>query len=141
MHMLEDHAIPWLEEWKCGLGFHEEHGLESIHTQFDSLKLTYRNIRDRANKLQHILQEHHLQISQKQIHTSPRLRKESNKTFLSNFNNIAHYRFCNAIHVPLFLYLFILYYFLLSVSNMDTEIANSYHVTYHRTNRAINQMC
>lgn len=61
--MLEDHAVPWIKQWHCGLRFHGEQGLESVHAEFNSLKVTYCNIRDPAEKLKHILKEHHLRMS------------------------------------------------------------------------------
>ena len=62
MHMLEDHTIPWLEQWQCRLGFHGEQGLKSGHAEFNSLKVTYQNIRDQAEKLRHLLKEHHFRM-------------------------------------------------------------------------------
>lgn len=73
--MLEDHTIPWLEQWQCGLGFHGKQGLESIHAEFNALKVTYRNIRDEAEKLRHMLKEHHLRMSPEAANYIPLIKK------------------------------------------------------------------
>ena len=39
MHFLEDHIIPWIRRWKVGLVFRGEQGAESIHAQFNRLKI------------------------------------------------------------------------------------------------------
>ena len=75
MHMLEDHTIPWLEQWQCGLGFHGEQGLESVHAEFNTLKVTYRNIRDQAERLRHLLKEHHLRMSPDAASYIPPIKK------------------------------------------------------------------
>ena len=74
MHMLEDHAIPWLEQ--CRFGFHGEQGLESGHAEFNSLKVTYQNIRDQAEKLRHLLKEHHLRMSPDAASYIPPVKKQ-----------------------------------------------------------------
>ncbi len=46
LHMLEDHTIPFLKKWGVGLGFLGEHGAESIHARFNSLRRTFDKIPD-----------------------------------------------------------------------------------------------
>ena len=81
MHMLEDHTIPWLEQWQCGLGFHGEQGLESGHAEFNSLKVTYQNIRDQAEKRRHLLKEHHLKKNPDAASYIPPIKKRKQQIF------------------------------------------------------------
>ena len=45
LHMLEDHATDFVEKlefcWKTGFGMYGEQGGESIHNEFNQLKITY----------------------------------------------------------------------------------------------------
>ena len=36
MHMLEDHIIPWLKQWKVACGLMGKQGAESLHAAFNS---------------------------------------------------------------------------------------------------------
>lgn len=60
MHLLEDHVIPWLSTWRLGLGFHGEHGAESIHAVFNELGRRYCKIRNPLTRLHYMMKEHHL---------------------------------------------------------------------------------
>ena len=40
LHMLEDHATDFVEKWKTGFGMYGEQGGESIHNEFNQLKVT-----------------------------------------------------------------------------------------------------
>ena len=39
LHMLEDHATDFVERWKTGFGIYGKQGGESIHNEFNQLKL------------------------------------------------------------------------------------------------------
>ena len=45
MHFLEDHAVPWIQQWKVGLSFHGEQAAESIHAEFNKDMRPYASIR------------------------------------------------------------------------------------------------
>ena len=62
LHMLEDHVIPFLETWGVGLGFLGEHGAESIHSRFNSIRQTCNRITNPVKRLHSIMKEHFLQI-------------------------------------------------------------------------------
>ena len=62
MHMLEEHLIPWLRQWRIGLGFMGEQGAEGIHAAINSITPSYLNIADQVERLRGILLEHHRQI-------------------------------------------------------------------------------
>jgi hypothetical protein len=69
--MLEDHVIPFLNKWGVGLGFLGEHGAESIHARFNSLRRTFAKIPDPTKRLHSIMKEHLLQVSPQMLQTQP----------------------------------------------------------------------
>ena len=44
MHLLEDHTVPWIRKWHFGLGFHGEHGGESVHASFNTIRRDVRGL-------------------------------------------------------------------------------------------------
>ena len=61
MHMLEEHLVPFLREWRgIGFGLMAEQGAESIHKEFNNLMHRFVNIPDRVERLRCVLREHHL---------------------------------------------------------------------------------
>ena len=76
LHMLEDHVVPWLKEWKVGFGLLGEQGAESIHAHFNSLKRTYCGIPDKLKRLKQMMVEHHLHIAPDNIAARPPLKKK-----------------------------------------------------------------
>ena len=62
MHMLEDHVVPFLKQWKIGLGFLGEQGAESIHARWNIIKKNYTSTRPPSQRLQCEMTEHLRQI-------------------------------------------------------------------------------
>ena len=62
LHMLEEHVIPWLRQWRIGFGFMGEQGAEGIHAAINKITSAYLNISNRVERLRGILTEHHRQI-------------------------------------------------------------------------------
>ena len=60
-HLLEEHVLPFLQQWGLGFGFMGEQG-ESIHSQFNNLERIYANIPNMVDRLYRIVQEHNLRI-------------------------------------------------------------------------------
>ena len=44
LHLLEEHAVEWLQRWRVGFGMMGEQGAGSIHAHVNILKRTYSNI-------------------------------------------------------------------------------------------------
>ena len=44
LHTLEEHVIPFIQQWIVGLGVMSEQGAESIHARFNSLERIYSNM-------------------------------------------------------------------------------------------------
>ena len=63
MHILEYHVVPWIKQWRVGLGFHGEQGGESVHSRFNTIKRAIRGIKGELAILQAILKRHWLQTS------------------------------------------------------------------------------
>ena len=58
LHMLEDHMVPFILEWKVGCGFFGEQGGESIHASINTLKRNYSNIKKGTDELKYIMNSH-----------------------------------------------------------------------------------
>ena len=59
LHMLEDHATNFVEKWKTGFGMYGNQGRESIHNEFNKLKITYCRMQPASRCLESMLQEHY----------------------------------------------------------------------------------
>ncbi len=71
LHMLEDHVVPFLEKWGVGLGFLGEHGAESIHARFNSIRLNHVRITNPVKRLNSIMKEHFLQVCPENLEKFP----------------------------------------------------------------------
>ena len=72
--MLEDHATDFVEKWKIGFGMYGEQGGESIHNDFNQLKITYFWMQLASRRLESMLQEHY-----RRIHPESKTVKFKNK--------------------------------------------------------------
>ena len=75
MHMLEDHMIPFLQEWHVGCGFHGEQGAESLHALIHRVGRSYTSIKNPVERLRSIIKEHHLQSSPLIVAQEPMVKK------------------------------------------------------------------
>ena len=62
LHMLESHAADFMESWQAGHGIYGEHGAESIHKVFNTLKRTYCSIPSATSRLNSMLKEHFCRV-------------------------------------------------------------------------------
>ena len=76
LHMLEDHATDFVEKWKTGFGIYGEQGGESIHNEFNQLKITYCPMQPASRRLESMLQEHY-----RRIHPESKAVKLKNKFY------------------------------------------------------------
>ena len=74
LHILEDHMIPFISEWRVGCGFFGEQGGESVHASINSLKRNYSNIKKGTGQLRCIMNSH-LALT----NPNPRVRSVSKK--------------------------------------------------------------
>ena len=62
LHMMEDHVVDFIAEWRVGIGMLGEQGAESIHTAFNQLARTYANMPNGMERLKSMVTEHYRQI-------------------------------------------------------------------------------
>ena len=80
LHMMEDHVVPFLMQWKVGLGFLGEQGAESIHARFNSIRCNYSNMPNRLQRLEAIMREHYNQLCPDNIVRKPPPYKKAKKS-------------------------------------------------------------
>ena len=73
--MMHKHLVPQLTEWKFGMGFLGEQGAESIHASFNSIERSYLGIPNKKDRLQRVMQEHHLCIDSENNDLQPPIKK------------------------------------------------------------------
>ena len=80
LHMLEDHVLPWMNQWHVGFGCMGEQGAESLHANFNNTERSYINMKNKVDRLKRVLENHHLQIlpSNTSLHPPP-LKKSKKK--------------------------------------------------------------
>lgn len=82
LHILDDHVIPFLREWRVGFGFSGEQGAESLHAHIKKICTSYASIPNRVERLKNILKEHHLQVSPLLVAQEPERSKEKKNTLM-----------------------------------------------------------
>ncbi|XP_065662512.1 uncharacterized protein LOC136085135 isoform X1 [Hydra vulgaris] len=75
LHMLEHHAIPFMQKWGGGFGFYGEQGGESIHMEFNKLKTIYQSIPCPTLRLKSILKSHYQKTNPENMQLKPCLKK------------------------------------------------------------------
>ena len=71
LHLLEDHVIAFLQEWRVGFGFHGEQGAESLHALIRRISRSYASMPNRVDRLKSVVKEHHLQVSPVMVAQEP----------------------------------------------------------------------
>ena len=56
----EDHVMPRIKKYHCGLGFYGEQGIEAIHQQFNQIKISYASMgpKQAARRISLMMQNH-----------------------------------------------------------------------------------
>ena len=76
MHMLEEHIVPWLEQWRVGSGYMGE---QALHANFNTCERAYNNMRDRVERLKVVLRNHHMKIMPSNVALEPPPLKKRKK--------------------------------------------------------------
>ena len=81
LHMIEDHVVPFLQQWKVGLGMLGEQGAEGIHVHFNQLEQTYCNMANGVERLCAMVVDHFQQVCPENVALEPPVttRKKSEK--------------------------------------------------------------
>lgn len=79
LHMMEDHVVDFVSQWRVGIGMLGEQGAESIHTVFNQLGRTYANMTNGVERLKSMVTEHHRQVCPHNVccQVPPTKRKKS----------------------------------------------------------------
>ena len=80
MHMLEEHAVEFIQSYGVGFGLLGEQGSESIHARFNSLGISYRNIRNPVERLKFMVKEHLITIAPENVDARPPPIKRAKKS-------------------------------------------------------------
>lgn len=62
IHILEDHAVPFLKSWKTGCGVYGEQGGESIHHHFNTMARNYNGIKSTVDRARYMMEAHMLKL-------------------------------------------------------------------------------
>ena len=69
LHLLEDHVVDFVKQYRVGFGFLGEQGAESIHAKFNGIRRNFVNMRNPVDRLSAILIEHLTQSSVPRCHS------------------------------------------------------------------------
>ena len=111
MHMLEEHIVPWLEQWRVGSGCMGEQGAEALHANFNTCERAYNNMRDRVERLKVVLRNHHMQIMPSNVALEPPPLKKRKKKDTNRLNRMTYSHYARVI-ITVIMYL-VLYLLLL----------------------------
>ena len=73
--MLEEHVVPFIRQWRVGLGMLEEQGVEGIHARFNNLERTYSNMSNHVERLKCVVAEHWRQVCPANVFLQPPVQK------------------------------------------------------------------
>ena len=79
LHFLEDHVVPFMRTWKMGLGFHGEHGAESIHKDFNQLDRVYSSVPSQLDRLHLKMTEHILKVHPQSRVNVPEIKRRKSQ--------------------------------------------------------------
>ena len=63
LHMLEDHALYFLENWGSSFGLYGEQGVESLHATINGLNINYRSMHPKTRRMESMLKEHYMRVN------------------------------------------------------------------------------
>ena len=72
--------VPFIQQWRVGLGIKGEQGVESIHARFNALERMYNNMNNRVERLNCIMEEHLQKICLANILRQPSAKKRKIST-------------------------------------------------------------
>ena len=61
--MLEDHVVPFMQEWSAGFGLYGEQGMEGLHATINKLKKSFESIADPELRLRSMMKEHYMLVN------------------------------------------------------------------------------
>ena len=76
MHLLEDHVVPWLQQFNLGAGLMGEQGAESLHSHMHNLENTYKTIPNATARLEYMFHMYNLETCPALQDLKPPVKKE-----------------------------------------------------------------
>lgn len=89
--MIEDHVVPFLQQWKVGLGMLGEQGAEGIHARFNQLERTYCNMANGVDRLRAMVSDHFRQVNPDNVTLQPPAKKKKKEEWTHYTVLIYHY--------------------------------------------------
>ena len=80
MHIMEEHAVPWMRRWRVGAGLMGEQGAESVHAHFMKLERIHQGIASDVDRLKYIVKEHLLEAEPSLTCLRPPIKKRKFQT-------------------------------------------------------------
>ena len=77
--MLEDNVVPFIRQWRVGLGVMGEQGAESINNRFNILERTYSTMPNKANRLKCMVADNFRQVCPANIVKLPPAAKRAKR--------------------------------------------------------------
>lgn len=75
MHILEEHVVPWVKEYKAGLGFFAEVGVEASHSGLKIISPFYDTVPSKPRQLVLKLNAHLLYVHPEQRSKQPKVQR------------------------------------------------------------------
>ena len=75
MHLLESHAVPFLNKWGAGFGLYREQGAESLDAELNNLQRVYCRMKPGVRRLESMMREHYMRIHPDAKQLRPKIMK------------------------------------------------------------------
>ena len=75
LHLLESHAVGFIQNWGAGFGLYGEQGAESVHAMFNNMHHTYSRIKPNSRRLEAMMKEHFTRIHPLAKHLRPQIKR------------------------------------------------------------------
>lgn len=79
LHMLEDHAVEFIEKWGTAFGIYGEQGAETLHNEFNKLGRIYCAMKPGTRRLDSMMKEHYRRVHPDALSLVPKCKKRSKK--------------------------------------------------------------
>ena len=111
LHIFEEHVIPFITQWRVGLGIMGEQGAESIHARFNTLERTYSNMTNPVQRLKCMVMEHLRQTCPDNIVKEPPPQKRAKiSTHTNTWEQVYCLLIAITVHFNSYLLLFSRYF-------------------------------
>ena len=96
LHLLEDYALEFIENWGALFGLYGEQGIEGLHSTFNKMKMIYVSMNPPSKRLEATLKEHFMQVNPDSAVLRSTLMKRKNLTITLIGINFYERNFCKS---------------------------------------------